>query len=69
MTPIEPAVPDAGLCTACRYLRRVRTERGSTFAFCNLSQTNDQFPRYPHLPVLSCSGYEPNNEEPHGSEK
>jgi hypothetical protein len=48
----------AGLCADCRFMRRMKSDRGSTFYFCEKSVTDPAFPKYPRLPVLQCSGYE-----------
>jgi hypothetical protein len=48
-----------GLCAGCRYMRRVESDRGSTFYFCEVSITDPNFPKYPRLPVVKCSGYDP----------
>jgi hypothetical protein len=47
-----------GLCVACRYMRKIQSDRGSIFFFCQLSTTDERFPKYPRLPVLKCEGYE-----------
>jgi hypothetical protein len=47
-----------GLCVECRYMRRTKSARGSTFYLCERSATDRSFPRYPRLPVLECSGHE-----------
>jgi hypothetical protein len=47
----------AGLCSDCLHARRIESPRGSVFMLCNLSLTDDRFPKYPRLPVLSCEGY------------
>jgi len=47
-----------GLCARCRHVRRIRSDRGAIFYFCILSEIDPRFPKYPRLPVLSCSGYE-----------
>jgi hypothetical protein len=52
------ALPE-GLCAACRFRRLVRSDRGSTFVLCELSQHDARFARYPRLPVLRCDGYVP----------
>ncbi len=39
-------------------MRRIHSDRGSTFYFCERSVTDASFPKYPRLPVLRCSGYE-----------
>jgi hypothetical protein len=49
----------AGLCAACRHARRIESDRGSVFYQCGLSATDPQFPKYPRLPVVRCSGYAP----------
>src|SRR5579864_8715233 len=46
-----------GLCADCIHARRIESERGSEFYFCGLSATDADFPKYPRLPVLICSGY------------
>jgi len=51
--------PGVGLCADCRYMRRVESDRGSTFFLCERSATDPAFPKYPRLPVLQCGGYEP----------
>ena len=50
--------PDEGLCATCLHVRVVESERSSRFLLCGLSETDPQFPKYPRLPVLSCSGYQ-----------
>jgi hypothetical protein len=49
---------DVGLCTDCRFMRRIETDRGSIFYLCERSATDATFPKYPRLPVLLCAGYE-----------
>jgi len=50
---------EVGLCEGCRYVRVVRSDRGSVFYQCRRSQTDARYPAYPRLPVLRCAGYEP----------
>jgi uncharacterized protein YciI len=47
-----------GLCFGCRWKRATTTRRGSTFFRCARADGDARFPRYPPLPVRSCSGYE-----------
>jgi len=47
-----------GLCADCRYMRLLRSDRNSTFYFCERSKTDASFPKYPRLPVMDCSGYQ-----------
>ena len=51
-----------GLCFHCRHMRRIVSERGSTFYLCQKSANDASFPKYPKLPVEQCSGHE--NLEP-----
>jgi hypothetical protein len=46
-----------GLCADCRRAQRIESSKGSMFLLCTLSKNDLRFPRYPRLPVLSCSGY------------
>ena len=55
---MHPASIPAGLCAACRYARRVTSQRGSTFVLCRRSETDPRFARYPRLPVIQCPGFE-----------
>ena len=55
----EPAESRIGLCATCQFMRRVHSDRGSTFYFCERSVTEPSFPKYPRLPVMRCRGYEP----------
>jgi hypothetical protein len=55
---LHPAKIDAGLCSHCRHARRIESDRGSVFWLCELSRTDERFPKYPRLPVLSCPGYQ-----------
>jgi hypothetical protein len=57
----EPA--KAGLCATCVHMRRITSDRGSVFYFCELSKIHPNFPKYPRLPVLECAGYEPKGDQ------
>jgi hypothetical protein len=48
---------EIGLCATCIHSRQIRSDRGSLFYFCSLSETDLSFPKYPRLPVLTCAGY------------
>jgi hypothetical protein len=63
-----PASAAAGLCASCKHVRRIRSDRGSVFYLCRLSESDSRFPKYPRLPVLSCSGYE-EDEQSAGASK
>jgi hypothetical protein len=47
----------AGLCARCVHVQVITSARGSRFYLCRLSFKDDNFPRYPILPVLACSGF------------
>jgi hypothetical protein len=55
----------AGLCATCIHARIIENRRGSVFWLCSLSRVDPRFPRYPPLPVRSCTGHEPG--EPQGA--
>jgi hypothetical protein len=45
------------LCPRCAFVKRIHTERGSTFWMCTLAASDPRFPRYPPQPVVSCPGF------------
>src|SRR5262249_31495711 len=47
------------LCSSCAYGRLIESSRQSEFLLCERSATDDAFPKYPRLPVLTCPGWEP----------
>lgn len=53
---------NAGLCEDCVHSRVVESAKGSRFYLCRLSETDSRFTKYPPLPVLLCSGYEPQED-------
>ena len=48
---------DYSLCLTCIHVKIIRNERGSTFYLCQKSRTDPAFAKYPHQPVVTCSGY------------
>ncbi len=48
----------AGLCASCLFMRRIVSDRGSVFYFCERSVKQAEFPKYPRLPVRACAGFE-----------
>jgi len=52
-------VADAGLCASCRFSRTVVAKRRASYTRCARSDDDARYARYPKLPVLACSGYEP----------
>jgi hypothetical protein len=59
--PVAAAAERArvGLCADCAHARIVENGRGSRFYLCELSNVDARFPKYPRLPVVACSGWEP----------
>jgi hypothetical protein len=47
-----------GLCAHCKFAQHIASSKGSTFLLCGLSKTDPRFPKYPRLPVVTCSGYQ-----------
>jgi hypothetical protein len=60
----EAPRPPAGLCDSCRHQKLIRTGRGSVFSMCERSKAEPAYPKYPHVPVLACAGYERRGEAP-----
>jgi len=52
------AAPRAGLCETCGHAKVMTSDRGSVFYRCLLAETSSRYPKYPPLPVVSCSGWE-----------
>jgi hypothetical protein len=48
---------DPGLCATCTHVAVVRSDRGSVFFRCKLSEVDARFRKYPALPVLKCDGW------------
>jgi hypothetical protein len=46
-----------GLCATCVNMKIIRSDRGSVFYQCLLSNKNPEFAKYPRLPVLRCAGW------------
>ena len=51
-----------GLCATCLHMREIVSDRGSVFYRCSLADADPAFPKYPRLPVLKCSGFQPTVE-------
>jgi hypothetical protein len=56
-----------GLCATCIHTRIIRSERGSRFLRCGLSDEDPRFPKYPRLPVLTCDGWQKKLDSDAGS--
>ena len=54
---------EVGLCASCTHGLFRPTARGTSYWRCLRSKTDPSYPRYPRLPVFSCSGFEPRDEE------
>ena len=46
------------LCETCAWVREVVTPKGSRFLLCQLSQTDQAYPKYPPQHVVRCEGYQ-----------
>jgi GNAT superfamily N-acetyltransferase len=53
---------EAGLCASCAHVQVITSARGSHFYLCERSRTDARYPRYPRMPVLTCAGYERNDD-------
>lgn len=56
--------PPPGLCGTCLHSRKVGNRSGSRFFLCGRSRDDVRFPRYPPLPVLTCTGYQKGPDDP-----
>jgi hypothetical protein len=54
------------LCETCKNMREVRTAK-SRFLLCELSFSNDAYPKYPPQPVVRCDGYK--KDQPTGRDQ
>jgi hypothetical protein len=52
-----------GLCASCRHARVVVNDRGRRFILCERSRMDPRFARFPHVPVVSCVGFEEDIDE------
>ncbi len=58
-----------GLCMRCSRSRKLHNERGSVFWLCLEHDNDPSWPKYPRLPVLTCSRHlavDPNCPGPSG---
>lgn len=46
-----------GLCENCQHVKKVTSNRGSTFYLCMISQIDSEYKKYPPLPVTACKKY------------
>jgi hypothetical protein len=53
----EGAQAGAGLCASCVHAKVITSSRGSAFVLCQLSGADQEFPRYPVLPMRACRGH------------
>ena len=60
MTTDNKSVGKFGLCADCLHAKIIASSKGSKFLLCELSKSDPRFPKYPHLPVRQCPGYDPN---------
>ena len=46
------------LCEFCSHMREIISGTGSRFVLCQLSQTDNRFPKYRPQPLVRCEGHE-----------
>lgn len=52
-----------GLCGHCVHAREINSDRGPRYLLCGRAKDEPlRYPKYPHLPVFTCRGFEPNDE-------
>ncbi len=51
------------LCESCSHIREIISKTASRFVLCQLSQTDNRFPKYPPQPVVRCKGHEIQEQE------
>lgn len=56
-----------GLCDTCQNAKLIRNTRGSVFLMCELSKTDDGYPKYPPVPIVQCQGYRPPDDTGKGT--
>lgn len=54
----RPAHVEVGLCAHCLHARIIQSTKSSRFYLCGLAASDEQFTKYPRLPVTACTGYE-----------
>ena len=54
----RPALAPEGLCPSCAHVRRIVSDKSSTFWMCERSRDDARYPRYPAQPRMVCDGYE-----------
>lgn len=55
---------EIGLCLDCRHTKVIVSDKGSRFFLCQRAETELYYSKYPRLPMLQCSGYEPWGQSP-----
>jgi propionyl-CoA synthetase len=50
---------EPGLCGACRHAKLNETRRGTAYVRCTRAGWDARLPRYPTLPVVDCTGFQP----------
>ncbi len=48
-----------GLCSVCQFQQQIHSPRGSVYVLCRLGLTDNNYRKYPSLPVLRCAGFRP----------
>lgn len=57
---VRPVLPvDPGLCAVCEHASVKGTNRGTAYLRCTRAAWDDRLDKYPRLPVIGCTGFEP----------
>lgn len=55
----SPAHDDRlGLCARCIHAQHILSANGGRFILCLHAKINNDFPKYPRLPMITCEAYE-----------
>ena len=46
------------ICECCQHMKEVVSGKRSRFLMCQKSVADNRFSKYPHQPVVQCSGFE-----------
>lgn len=57
---------EPGLCALCQHHRINQTRKGTAYLRCTRAEWDKALPRYPRLPVLTCTGFDRDPQTPQG---
>jgi hypothetical protein len=56
--PVHP-----GMCAGCRHALVRETHRGTAYLRCGRAAWDERLVKYPRLPVTSCEGFAPRDQQ------